>query len=79
MTIRTELEKLAMIIATEAQGENVKLDARIEALKVLTPYFSAQSKAAKGDAPPPPNGSTFAGMKSMIAAAEAAEPEVEDE
>lgn len=50
MSARSDIEKLAQSIAKDAMKADTSLQDRIDALKVLTPYYTALTKQKKAPA-----------------------------
>ena len=65
MTTLSDIEKLAQTVAKEALQEGIEFQSKIDALKSLTPYYTALKKAA-GQTEEPSDEPTMDEMRSQI-------------
>ena len=70
MTAREDIEKLASAIAQASLQPEVTLETRIDALKVLNPYFSILMKNKGKLDEEPANGPSFGDFQRIVAAVE---------
>lgn len=70
MTAREDIEKLASSIAKAALTEGVTLETRIDALKVLNPYFSILVKNKAKMDEETSSGPSFGDFQAIVTAAE---------
>lgn len=70
MTAREDIEKLASAIAEAALAEGVTLETRIDALKVLNPYFSVLVKNKAKMDEETSGGPSFGDFQAIVTAAE---------
>lgn len=66
MTTLSDIEKLAQKTANEALKEDTPLQSRIDALKSLTPYYTALKKAAGNEPAEGGDEPTMDEMRSQI-------------
>jgi hypothetical protein len=69
MTTLSDIEKLAQKTANEALKEDTPLQSRIDALKSLTPYYTALKKA-ESNQPEESDEPTIEGLREQMAEAE---------
>jgi len=70
MTILSDIEKLAAEVAKNALEQDTGIESRIDALKVLTPYYNALKKAQGQTDPDPPDQPTMAAFQDRLRQAE---------
>ena len=70
MSILTDIEKLAAEVAKSALTADNGIETRIDALKVLTPYYTALKKAQGQADPDQPDEPTMAAFQDRLRQAE---------
>lgn len=61
----SEIEKLVVTVAKQAQTNDIQLSEKVDALRTLAPYYAALSKAAR-DEPPDDGSGSLAHLKATI-------------